>query len=304
LSLELLKPPRLKPGATIGIAAVSGPVAEEKLDAGIAALRAGGYRIVEAPNSRRRAGLFAGSDEDRLRGYRDLLTDPEVDAIFFARGGYGSVRILSGLDSEETRAHAKIHLGASDLTTLFSFLRRNTNLVTFYGPMVAVEIGRSAELDWEPVLSGEIPEAHRFSSDDIVVPGVGEGRLVGGCLSLLASATGTPEALDARDAILFWEDTREEIYRIDRLLTQLERSGNLDGLRGMVIGSVVPGSPAESWRDVEEYLAHRWKGAPFPVARNFPAGHIPNPRTLPLGIRVRLELGEAPALTFLEPGVR
>jgi muramoyltetrapeptide carboxypeptidase len=214
------------------------------------------------------------------------------------------VRILAGLDPEEARRHAKIHLGASDLTTLFSFLRLNTHLVTFYGPMVAVEIGSSRELDWEAVLSGKTPEAHRFASEDVVVPGVGEGRLVGGCLSLLASATGTPEALDARDAILFWEDTREEIYRIDRLLTQLERSGNLDGLRGMVIGSVIPGGPTESRQDVEEYLTRRWKGAPFPVARNFPAGHLPDPRTLPLGTRVRLELTDAPMLTFLESGVR
>src|SRR5262249_55985462 len=156
-----LKPRRLGRGATIGVAAVSGPVVAEKLDAGISALKARGYQIVEAPNSRRRAGLFAGSDEDRFRGYRDLLTHPEGDAIFFARGGYGSVRILSGLDPEEVRRHAKIHLGASDLTALFSFLRLSTHLVTFYGPMVAVEIGNSRELDWEAVLSGMTPEAHR-----------------------------------------------------------------------------------------------------------------------------------------------
>jgi len=304
LNAELLKPPRLEPGATIGIAAVSGPVNEEKLDAGIEALRAMGYDVVQASNLRRRAGFLAGEDADRVNGYRALLTDSKVSAIFFARGGYGSVRTLSGISPSDARRHPKIHLGASDLTALFAFLRRGANLVTFYGPMVAVEMGQPRELDWQQVLSGTTPEIHHFASEDVVAPGVGEGVLVGGCLSLLASLTGTPEAVDARGAILFWEDTREEIYRLDRLLTQLERSGNLDNLQGMVIGSVIPNGPNESRRDVDEYLALRWKGAPFPVARNFPAGHLPAPRTLPLGTRVRLELADAPRLTFLEPGVR
>jgi muramoyltetrapeptide carboxypeptidase len=304
LNLELLKPPRLAPGATIGIAALSGPVDEQKLDAGIQALQAKGYEVVEASNLRRRAGFLAGEDSDRVSGYRALLTDPKVDAIFFARGGYGSVRTLSGISPVEARRHPKIHLGASDLTALFAFLRRTVNLVTFYGPMVAVEMGQPRELDWEQVLSGATPEIHRFASEDVVAAGVGEGVLVGGCLSLLASLTGTPEAVDARGAVLFWEDTHEEIYRLDRLLTQLERSGNLDNLQGMVIGSVIPGGPTESPRDVDEFLARRWKGAPFPVARNFPAGHLPAPRTLPLGARVRLELKEAPRLTFLESGVQ
>ena len=277
---------------------------EEKLDAGIDALRAKGYEVVEASNLRQRAGFLAGEDAARVNGYRALLTNPKVSAIFFARGGYGSVRTLSAIPLDEARRHPKIHLGASDLTALFAFLRRGTNLVTFYGPMVAVEIGQPLELDWPQVLSGATPETHRFSYEDVIAAGSAEGVLVGGCLSLLASLTGTPEAVDARGAILFWEDTREEIYRLDRLLTQLERSGNLDNLRGMVIGSVIPGSPTESHRDVDEYLTRRWKGAPFPVARNFPAGHLATPRTLPLGARVRLELGETPTLTFLEAGVR
>jgi muramoyltetrapeptide carboxypeptidase len=305
LNLELIKPPRLKPGATIGVAAVSGPVHEKKLDAGLEALRAKGYRVVEASNLRRQTGLFAGPDEERLAGYRALLTDPGVDAIFFARGGYGSARILPMLPIREARKHPKIHLGASDLTALFAFLWRGFQLVTFFGPMVAVEIAQTPELDWESVLAGEIPAVHNFSSDDVLAAGSSEGVLLGGCLSLLASVAGTPEALDARGAILFWEDTREEIYRLDRLLTQLERSGNVDNLRGMVIGSVNPGGPSESRRDITEYLAKRWKGAAFPVACNFPAGHLSGPRTLPLGVRVRLDLRSgAPSLTFLEAGVR
>ncbi|HEX7254105.1 MAG TPA: LD-carboxypeptidase, partial [Thermoanaerobaculia bacterium] len=230
-------------------------------------------------------------------------SDDRVDAIFFARGGYGASRILHLLPPSEARAHPKIHLGASDLTALFAFLRRQAGLVTFYGPMVAVEIRDGLPLDWESVLSGATPATHGFASEDVISPGSAEGELVGGCLSLISSLAGTPEAIRASGAILFWEDTREEIYRLDRLLTQLERSGNLDSLRGMVIGSVVSRGPTESPEKIGEYLRARFGRSPFPVACNFPAGHLDSPRTLPLGARVRLELDHAGSLTFLEPGV-
>jgi len=304
----LRKPPALSPGATIGVAAVSGPVDETRLDRGLAALQSKGYRVREASNLRARDGFLAGSDEARARGYRELMEDPSVDAVFFARGGYGSSRILRWLDPAGLR-WPKIHLGSSDLTALFSFLLRQCGLATFYGPMVAVDLGDLAapRMDWEEVLSGATPEPHRFGAEDVLTPGRAEGPLVGGCLSLLASVCGTPEALDARGAILFWEDIDEDTYRLDRLLTQLERSDTLNGLRGMVIGSVTPGGRTDSPDQIREYLRRRFRQAPYPVAMNLPAGHCRGPRTLPLGTRVRLdletELETEGGLTFLEPVV-
>src|ERR1700730_8554283 len=165
-------------------------------------LRQKGYRVVEAANLRKRSGFLAGSDEERASDYRELLRDPAVDAIFFARGGYGSSRTLSRLDPTEAMRHPKIHLGGSDLTALFAFLYRHAQLATFYGPMVAVEMGQDETLDWESVLSGSVPETHHFEDRDVVAQGSGEGPLLGGCLSLLASLCGTPEALDGRGAIL------------------------------------------------------------------------------------------------------
>ncbi|HTD52637.1 MAG TPA: LD-carboxypeptidase [Thermoanaerobaculia bacterium] len=303
MSTELTKPPRLKPGATIGVAALSGPVDADRLERGISRLRQKGYRVVEASNLRKRSGFLAGSDEERASGYRELLRDPVVDAIFFARGGYGSSRTISRLDPTEAVRHPKIHLGASDLTALFAFLYRHARLATFYGPMVAVEMGEGEDLDWESILSGAVPEMHRFADRDVVAPGTGEGPLIGGCLSLLASLCGTPEALAAAGAILFWEDIGEEAYRIDRLLTQLERSGTLENLQGMVIGSVLPGGREQTPEQVRQSLRDRLGGASFPVALNFPAGHLPGPRTLPLGTRVRLDLRDGGEISFLEAGV-
>jgi len=305
LTAEFRKPLRLAPGATIGVAAISGPVDEAKLECGLAYLRGRGYRVREASNLRSREGFLAGPDGERAAGYRALLEDPGVDAIFFARGGYGSSRILHLLDVEAVRAHPKIHLGSSDLTALFAYLRRHGDLVTFYGPMVTTDMADPAArgLDWERVLTGAPPVEHRFSASDVLSPGTAEGPLLGGCLSLLASLCGTAEAFSASVAILFWEDVGEEPYRLDRLLTQLERSDTLTGLRGMVIGSVLPGVGSDSPDRIREYLRRRFGDVPFPVAMNFPAGHCPSPRTVPLGARVRLDLAEGGALTFLEAGV-
>lgn len=300
---EMIRPPRLRPGGTIGVAAISGPADPARLDAGIARLRARGYRIVEAANLRRVDGLFAGSDAERAEGYLALVRDPGVDAIFFARGGYGAARILDRLDGSEIAAHPKIHLGGSDLTALFA-LFAGLGLAAFYGPMVAVEIAEEEGLDWEGVLSGQLPSEHRFEAEEVVAAGSGQGPLAGGCLSLLASLCGTPEAVRGQGRVLFWEDIGEEIYRLDRMLTQLERSGTFDRLQAMIIGSVVSRDRAKPPDNLRAYLRDRFRGAPFPVAVGFPAGHLRRPRTLALQSAVRVDLGETPRLSFAAPAVR
>jgi len=300
----LIKPRRLTPGAAIGVAAVSGPVDEARLEAGLRVLESRGYRIVEAANLRRRDGFLAGSDEERAAGYRELVKDPRVDAIFFARGGYGASRILSLLDAEEIRSNPKIHLGGSDLTALFAYLGTHALLATFYGPLVAVQLADRNSLDWEAVLRGAPPAAHSVAPDDVLSRGAGEGPLVGGCLSLIASLCGTPEAVRGEGAILFWEDVGEETYRLDRMLTQLERSGTFDGLQAMVIGSVAPGrrEGVESDDDIRAWLRRRFASAPFPAAMGFPAGHLDSTRTVPLGVRARVDL-ERGRIEFPESAV-
>jgi muramoyltetrapeptide carboxypeptidase len=286
------KPRRLHPGSTIGVAAVSGPVDAEKLDPGLETLLSRGYRIVEATNLRARDGFLAGTDGERADGYRELVRDPAVDAIFFARGGYGASRILARLDLAEIRANPKIHLGGSDLTALFAYIAAHAPLVTFYGPMVAVQLADGGSLDWEQILSGGQTEPHTVPPDDVIRPGRAEGPLTGGCLSLLASLCGTPEAVAGAGRILFWEDVGEEIYRLDRMLTQLERSGTFERLSAMLIGSVAPGrrEGMESPEEIRAWLRRRFADAPFPVAMGFPAGHLESTRTIPLGAPVRVDL--------------
>ena len=288
--IDPLCPAPLRPGATIGVAAISGPIEPERLDAGVAALERKGYRIVLASNVKARRRFLAGTDAERAEGYRELLRRDDVDAVFFARGGYGAARVLPLLEPEEARARPRIHLGGSDLTALFSYLARRAGLVTFYGPMVATGIASEEGLDWEDVLRGAVPEPYRVPERDVLAGGAGEGPLVGGCLSILASLCGTPDAVVGRGAVLFWEDVNEETYRLDRMLTQLEGSGTFDGLQAMVIGSISPGSRGgESPGTVEAWLREYFAGAPFPVVRGLPAGHLARPRTLPLGLPARVD---------------
>jgi len=288
---RLTFPPPLRPGATIGVAAVSGPVDPARLARGVSALERRGYRVVLASNVESRRGYLAGSDAARADGYRELVRRSDVDAIFFARGGYGASRILDRLDADEIRARPRIHLGSSDLTALFAYLARRCGLATFYGPMIAVSMAdENDDLDWESVVRGATPAPHRFSEEQIVAAGRGEGPLVGGCLSILASLCGTPEAFDAHGAVFFWEDVGEDTYRLDRMLTQLERSGTFDRLQAMVIGSISPGvRGGESPETVAAWLRDYFAGAPFPVVSGFPAGHLARPRTLPLGRVVRVD---------------
>ena len=300
---DFIRPPRLEPGGTIGVAAISGPVDGDRLRRGIAGLEHRGYRVVPASNAGSRRGFLAGSDEERAAGYRELLARPDVDAIVFARGGYGASRVLRHLPVEEIAARPRIHLGGSDLTALFAYIGAHARLVSFYGPMVAVGMADEEESDWERVLSGQTPDPHRFEAKDVLAGGTGQGPLQGGCLSLLASLAGTPEAPDLSGAVLFWEDVGEEAYRLDRMLTQLERSGTLDGLQAMIIGSISPGSRGggETPEALDAWLEDRFAGSPFPVVRGFPAGHLRSGRTLPLGVSVRLDAGEG-LLEFSGPG--
>ncbi len=300
----MLKPPRLTPGGTIGVANISGPVDAARLERGLAALRSKGYRIIEASNLRRREGFLAGPDDERAAGYGELLRDPSVDAIFVARGGYGASRALARIDPGEIRSNPKIHLGGSDLTSLFAFIQKWASLVTFYGPMVAVQLADGDGLDWESVLGGGRPRSAAVAARDIITAGAGEGPLVGGCLSLLASVCGTPESIDARGSVLFWEDVGEETYRLDRMLTQLERSDTFDGLQAMIIGSIAPArrEGAESPEDIRSWLAQRFAGSPFPIVNGFPVGHLAGTRTLPLGVRVRVD-SDRGVVDFVEDAV-
>jgi muramoyltetrapeptide carboxypeptidase len=301
----MLIPPPLRPGDLIGVAAPAGPVEPVALEAGIGYLEACGYRVRRGRHLGRRHGYLAGNDDERLSDLNALLADPEPAAIWFARGGYGTGRIVERLELEPLSRFPKALIGFSDLTVLQAAVWRRHRLVTYYGPMVA-DLGERARFDerslWETVSSACSGSGHAVDRSAVLRRGSGEGPLLGGCLSLLVSLIGTPWELPTEDAILFWEEVNEEPFRIDRMLGHLRHAGKLDRLRGMVVGRLVGCEPrgGGDCLGIREILLRHLEGTDYPVILDLPAGHAAAKITLPLGRTARLET-EPPRLRFPGP---
>lgn len=307
------RPPALRPGDTIGIAAPAKPLAEESLAAIRARLESMGYRVRVAPNATLRRGYLAGPDRARAEGLMDLQRDPEVRAIFCGAGGYGCTRILPLLDFSEFRANPKIVSGYSDVTGLHLGLQAAAGIVTFHAPMPvsflswketppptsAVDAFWRALTGQHDIPWGYTPCAQTGTPWEILRPGCAEGPLTGGNLSLVASLIGTPYEIRARGRILFLEDVGEEPYRIDRMLSQLRAAGKLDEAAGILLGSWSRCDPEEPDRSlsVDEVLDDYFGSHPGPVVKNFPAGHQERNLILPFGLEARLDTA-VPGLAF------
>ena len=294
-----MDPPAVRPGDRIGVAALSGPVDGERLAAGIEALYGLGFEPVLASNLSCRSGLFAGSDEERLAGFHQLVADDGLGAIVFARGGHGILRLLPRLDWDLLARRPRAYVGYSDLTPLLNLLVERLGQVALHGPMVATDLARGLD-DAEresflSALAGERPGPMAIAGDGDPV----EGTLIGGCLSLLNSVVGTEFELRCRDRIVFWEDVEEPLYRLDRMLTQLKLSGSLTRVRGMIVGRFKLLEEDEELGLLPELLVEWGREFSCPVSYGLMSGHCQPNLTLPLGARVRVDplRGE---LNFLE----
>lgn len=281
----------------MGVCAPSGVVAAEPLARGVAALEELGLRVRVPEGLVGARDLFmAGSVTRRLDELHALYDDPAVTAIVCARGGAGVLQLLPHLDVRRLLAQPKILVGYSDVTPLHALLNQHGQ-VTFHGPMVARDFAEGlVEHDsFRAAVMGEgAPLALAGEPLAALHAGVGEGVLLGGCLSLLAALCGTPWALrPSADALLFLEDWDEPPYRIERLLWQLRRTGLFERARGVVFGELrgcFPG--ADVPYRLEDVLRRALEGLDVPVAVGLPSGHTTRPNvTLPFGVRARLECG-------------
>jgi len=309
----LIKPPRLRRGAVIGLIAPASPPVPAKIEAGVRYLEGLGYRVKLGAHVRRRHGCMAGTDAERLADLNGMLRDPQVDAIFALRGGYGCQRLLPRVDYAAARRSPKIIAGYSDLTALQLALLRKAGLVTFSAPMPAVEFAGGVdpftEADfWAALTSRAASRTLPFPADSSVRtlrPGVCDGPLIGGCLSLLASNLATPFLPSLKGALLFLEDVHEEPHRLDRLFVQLRNSGVLRRISGLMLGQFTDqgprrGSPAHlPWTEMLDEVLAELRG---PGLDGLPYGHVTHRWTLPLGIRARLDSARK-RVTLLEPAV-
>lgn len=300
------KPPRLHPGDLIGVVSPAAAVGEEPLRRGCAELERLGFAVRVGAHALDRSRFLAGTDQIRARELMTMLQDPEVRAIVCSRAGYGSGRILPLLDFSAFPQTPKIFLGYSDVSLLLNAFVQQAGWVSFHGPVVAGEFATHFSPRSRAHLLGLLTTGH--GAEHLPFPltlrdGIAEGRLLGGCLSVLVTTLGTPFALDTRGAILFLEDVGEKPYRIDRMLTHLKQAGKLDGLAGIIFGEM-SGCMGETNDPtlLLSVLTDVFADYDYPVGFGLPAGHNGENFTLPLGIPVRLDTRQQ-VLTFLDSAV-
>ena len=303
-----VKPAALRPGDTVGIIAPASNIKRKMLERGCDALRELGYKPFYLPSILEHDLYFAGSAERRARELEEMFLRDEVRAIVCARGGYGTNYLLPALDLEKIKAHPKIFVGYSDITSLLTWFADATGLVTFHGPMVAKDFTLENGVDtssWESALNG----GSNWSVDSTsgmkpLVEGSAEGTFYGGCLSMLAASLGTPYEIHPQGSILFIEDVAAKPYQIDRMLMQLKLAGKFHGVRGIVFGEMidcVQGKDQEY--TLQETIVRVVGDLGIPIAFGLRSGHVSSGNvTLPIGIKSALEIaGRKANLRILEP---
>ena len=311
----LLRPARLRPGDVFGIASpATAAFGTDATEIFAEAFRAVGLEPRLGPNYYRRRGYFAGDDAARASDLMGFFADPEVNGVF-ARGGWGSARLLPLLDYELIRANPKILLGYSDATALLTAVHAKTGLITMHGPgpgnRFATDHFRRLLMEGEAGLlenpvpdPGDhlVPREHRTRT---ITGGRATGPLLGGNLTVLTAIMGSDYLPDFGGAILFLEDVDEAVYRVDRMLTTLKLAGILDRIAGFVFGRCTDCDPGPGYGSLtlEEVLEDHIAPLGIPAFRGSMIGHLPEQFTLPIGGRAEMDAA-AGTIRLLEPAVR
>ena len=302
------KPPPLRPGDKIGIAA---PAAHLRGDQKVAfqraidLLRERGFQVHYHPSLPHRRHLYlAGRDEERAEEFLSLLLKEDIKAILFARGGYGSQRIIPLIAPRLSDLKAKIVLGYSDTTSLLQFLQEALGWVTFYGPhLLTPALWEGERRTWEGLIEAiTSPSPLKSLPCEVLRGGEGRGRLVGGCLSCLVTTLGTGYQIRGEGRVIFLEDKGEAPYRIDRMITHLREARVFEGVKGVIFGTMPDCDDHQREGLLKEAILDALPRGDFPVLFGLPSGHGPINLTIPLGVEVMVD-GERGEVIFLEGGV-
>ena len=303
--MKTIQPPALRPGQKIGLLSPASSFSREAFERGCDRLRQIGYEPVYSPDIFTRDLYFAGTAERRLNELKALLLRDDIAALICVRGGYGSNYLLEKLEFELFLEHPKILLGCSDVTTLLTAINDRTGLVTFHGPMVAKDIagGTFDTASWASAFGGAAGWDIPTGNVEVLRAGRAQGKLYGGCLSILAASLGTPFEIQTEGTIFFIEDVAEKPFRIDRMLMQLHLAGKLKGVRGFIFGEMLDCRPpaGESYT-VQDVILRVLRDYHVPIVFGLRSGHVSgNNITLPIGVQAELSAGdEGVALKILE----
>ena len=299
------KPLPLRKGDVIAVYAPAGPVDEARLLRGMARLSAAGYIPEVADGVLAADGYLAGDDAHRTRQLEWALSLPEARAAMAARGGYGTTRLLPMVDWRKATRRPKLLVGYSDLTAVLAYASTRLNIPCIHGPMTAADLALRFDAEALDAFArlaggkvsprepwGEPMERHRG--------GAAEGRLTGGCLSVLTALLATRFEPDFRGALLFLEDVKEPAYRLDRMLTQWIQTGKWSKAAGILVGRIAP-AKGDTAEDLRRVFFDAGKRLAVPVWFGFPAGHDGRNVALPFGVRARVDAKGR--LKLLEPPV-
>ena len=287
-----IRPPLLASGARVAIVAPAGPARDERdIERAAANARTMGWEPLVAPHAGSRNGYLAGDDDDRLADLNDAIRDARIDGIWCLRGGYGSMRLLDGVDYAALRARPKALIGYSDVTALHLAIRARCDIITFHGP--------TARGSLPPFSQRSLTAATSLGAESCGVAvgartmrgGRAVGHLEGGNLALVASLVGTPYAARWDDAILIFEDVNEPVYRIDRMLRQLILTGALSRVGGLVFGAFTKRGDCDPNEDrpLDTVLGEAAQFVNGPCLAGVPIGHMDAQWTVPLGARAILD---------------
>ncbi|MEO8218540.1 MAG: LD-carboxypeptidase [Acidobacteriota bacterium] len=315
-SPRLIKPRRLSPGDTVGMVLP----ASTSFDANMirlasSQLEAIGFKVVVGKHAFDKVGYFAGTDRDRASDINAMFGDDRINGIFAFTGGWGSPRVLPYLDWSLIQRNPKVFIGYSDITGLLNPIHQRTGLVTFHGPVAASRIDpyslenlKKVIMTAEPIgvlaNPGKKPDEliNRDWSMYTINGGKATGPIVGGNLTLVSTLMGTPYEVDTEGALVFLEDVHEELYRIDRMLTQMALGGKFDRIAGVVFGRCSECPVTGPSFSLEEILRDRFEKLGVPVLVGLAFGHIDKKLTLPIGLPASLD-ADAMTVTVNESAV-
>lgn len=290
-------PPFLEKGQKVALVSPAGCIQPACMERGIRVAKHWGLVPEPGKHALKRYGPFAGTDQERLEDFQQAIDNPEIKAVFCTRGGYGSARIIDRIDFSALEKNPKWIVGFSDITVFHSHLQENLGIASLHAAMPQTypdfsspDFAAAAE-SLRKALFGEVL-SYQFGSRFPNRPGTARAPLTGGNLSILYSQRGTPTDIDPAGKILFLEDVDEYDYHIDRMLTNLHRSGWFEHLAGLIVGTftqVKKGAnpyARDVWDMVQSYAAPY----SYPVCYGFPAGHVPHNHALYMGIPAVMEV--------------
>ncbi len=290
----MIQPVYLQKGDSVAIVSTARKISSDKIIPAIKLLENWGLNVIIGETIGSEENQFAASDEKRIADFQQMLDNPKVKAIWCARGGYGTVRIVDKLDFSAFKKHPKWIIGYSDITVLHSQVH-NFGIETLHATMpINIENNSKQALATLKMSLFGKNLSYEFPSSEKNKSGNASGEIVGGNLSILYSLLGSNSAIKTNGKILFMEDLDEYLYHIDRMCMNLKRNGYFTNLKGLIVGGMTDMRDNEIHfgKTAEEIISDCVSEYNFPVVFNFPAGHLDDNRTLILGRKAEIEVGE------------